>query len=224
MCEPDGDGFVAEGGFVVIEPSEGETPLRVHYADEVAGTEVFRRFVPDRLQYIGQLEKLYAVVPYATLPHVFAGRHVLHFVDNTWALAALVSGYATAIDSGLIVNAFHALNVGLRADVFYEYVRSAANIADLPSRGALRKLLRVLRRLGMGGAATRVRGVLPLIESWAAPATEWLQAAQLRPAPQVLSDPSDDEVSLVEEQPPKRRRGGVSWSGAARRRCKSEAR
>ena len=76
----------------------------------------------------------------------------------------------------------------------------------------------------MGGAATRVRGVLPLIESWAAPATEWLQAAQLRPAPQVLSDPSDDEVSLIEEQPPKRRRGGVSWSGAARRRCKSEAR
>ena len=163
-------------------------------------------------------------MPYATLPHIFAGRHVLHFIDNTWALAALVSGYATAIDSGLIVNAFHALNVGLCADIYFEYVRSAANIADLPSRGALRELLRVLRRLGMGGAATRVRGVFPPIESWAAPATKWLQAAQSRPAPQVLSDPSDDEESLVEERRPPKRRRGAPRVGAARRRGEGGAR
>ena len=141
--------------------------------------------MPDRQQYIGQLEKLYAVVPYTTLPHVFEGRHVIHFIDNTWALAALVKGYATAIDSGLIVNAFHALNVGLRADVFFEYVKSKANIADLPSRGALKELLRVLKRLGMRREAVRVGGIFPPFDSWAAPASAWLQAAHERPETQV---------------------------------------
>ena len=190
MYEHNGGGEpAAEGGFVVVEPAEPGRPLRVHYADEVAGSDVMRRFVPDRRQYIGQLEKLYAVVPYTTLPHVFEGRHVIHFIDNTWALAALVKGYATAIDSGLIVNAFHALNVGLRADVFFEYVRSKANIADLPSRGALKELLHVLRRLGMRREAVRVGGVFPPFDSWAAPASAWLQAAQERPKAQVRPDP-----------------------------------
>ena len=59
---------------------------------------------------------------------------MIHFIDNTSACAALVKGYTRPLDSGLIVNAFHALNVGLRADVFIEYVRSATNVADLPSR------------------------------------------------------------------------------------------
>ena len=91
-------------------------------------------FLPDRRQYIGQLELLYAVAPYYSAPEVFSGRQVLHFVDNTSACAALVKGYARAVDSGMIVGAFHAYNVGLRAEVFFEYVRSKANIADLLTR------------------------------------------------------------------------------------------
>ena len=31
--------------------------------------------------------------------------------------------------------AFHAFNLGLRATAWFEYVRSEANIADMPSRG-----------------------------------------------------------------------------------------
>ena len=38
------------------------------------------------------------------------------------------------------MNAFHAFNVGVRADVFFEYVRSKANPADLPSRDAPEEL------------------------------------------------------------------------------------
>ena len=59
------------------------------------------------------------------------------FIDNTSACAGLVKGYAS---SGLLVNAFHAFNVSLRADVFFEYVRSKANIGDLPSRLAMDEL------------------------------------------------------------------------------------
>ena len=73
---------------------------------------------------------------YTSLPLVLAGRQVIHFIDNTSAIAGLVKGYSRAIHSGRTVNAFHALNAGLRADTFVEYVRTKANIADLPSRGA----------------------------------------------------------------------------------------
>ena len=130
-------------------------------------------------EYIGQLELLFAAVPYRTLPHLFAGRQVIHFVDNTSALAALVKGYAAAIDSGLIVNAYHAYNAGLRADTFFEYVRSKANIADLPSRGALMELLEVLERLGMRAAAVRVPACFPPLSSWRAPARDWLAQASI---------------------------------------------
>ena len=71
------------------------------------------RFVPGKKQYIGQLELLYAVAVFTSLPRVLAGRRVIHFIDNTSAIAGLVKGYSRAIDSGRIVNAFHALNLSL---------------------------------------------------------------------------------------------------------------
>ena len=107
------------------------------------------------------------------MPEVFEGRHVIHFIDNTSACAALVKGYARAVDSGLIVHAFHAYNVGLRADVFFEYVRSAANIADLPSRGALVELHELFDEMGMHG--DEVACQLPPLAAWDAPAREWLR-------------------------------------------------
>ena len=58
-----------------------------------------------------------------------------------------------AIDSGLIVNAFHAYNLGLRADVFFEYVRSAANPADMPSRDAMGELWDLLGSVGLAQRA-----------------------------------------------------------------------
>jgi len=152
-----------------------------------------------------------------TLPRVFADRQVIHFIDNTWALTGFVKGYASAIDAGIIVNAFHVRNVGLRAGVFFEYVRSAANIADLPSRSSLRPLLRVLQRLGMCEAATRVAGLFPSIASWSAPARDWLARAQQPQDAQVRPDPSEDEESLDGETPRKRqRRSSGHKSGASR--------
>ena len=98
------------------------------------------------------------------------------------------------MDGGL-ANVFHALNVGLHADVYFEYAIG----------GALRgRAARSAARAADGSAcaerrpAWRVRGVFPPIESRATPATKWLQAAQLHPA---LSDPSHDEESLVDDHP-----------------------
>ena len=58
------------------------------------------------------------------------------FIDNTVALSALkLHGYVGKEDLAEVVSAFHAYVTGLRAWVYLDYVPSAANIADLPSRG-----------------------------------------------------------------------------------------
>ena len=166
----------AGGGFVIVVPAEGAEPRRVLYAFEDTDAAVLGRFIQGKTQYIGQLELLYAVAPYYSAPEVFAGRQVIHFIDNTSACAALVKGYARAVDSGLIVNAFHAFNVGLQADVFFEYVRSKANIADLPSRGDVVELCELLHELGMWPET--IECTLPPFEAWDAPAREWMRPAQ----------------------------------------------
>ena len=88
-----------------------------------------------RRTYIAQLEGLGALAPYYTFPERFAGRRVVHFIDNTVAQSALVHGYASNVDMADISNGFHLLAAGLRMAVYFDYVPSKANIADLPSRG-----------------------------------------------------------------------------------------
>ena len=87
-----------------------------------------------RKQYIGQDELVGALTPYLSLPGLFGEAKVLHFIDNTAALAGLTKGYSRVVDSAHIVHAFHAWNVAIGAHVWFEYVRSEANPSDEPSR------------------------------------------------------------------------------------------
>jgi hypothetical protein len=50
-------------------------------------------------------------------------------------VAILVKDYSSDIDSAQLVNTFYALTSALEVDVWFDYVQSAANIADWPSRG-----------------------------------------------------------------------------------------
>ena len=152
----------AVGGFVVIVPGDTEdAPERIWYSYAPTPNRTLLSFVPRKRQYIGQLELLWAAVPYRTLPEVFAGRTVLHFIDNTSACTALVKGYSKAIDGGRIVNAFHAFNAGICADVWFEYVRSEANVADYPSRLALAKMLDAIRAAVPGNEPSFVESMIP---------------------------------------------------------------
>tara|TARA_B100000513_G_scaffold20710_1_gene8175 strand:- start:378 stop:572 length:195 start_codon:yes stop_codon:yes gene_type:complete len=54
-----------------------------------------------------ELEALAAVAAYSTYPKVIAGRKVIHFVDNTVALSALVHGYAKKPELAKSVNVFY---------------------------------------------------------------------------------------------------------------------
>eukprot|EP00962_Isochrysis_galbana_P042820 scaffold16092_cov127-Isochrysis_galbana.AAC.15 len=100
-----------------------------------------------RRQYIGQLEALalaavstyYTLADGAPLPdggnrsHALRGRDVIHYVDNFGALACLVKGDSRDHDIGRLAHVLSAILVSIRARPWMDYVRSAANIADLPS-------------------------------------------------------------------------------------------
>ena len=110
-----------------------------------------------KVQYIGVLETLAGVVAYSSRLSQFADRDVIHFVDNVGSLVGLAKGYSRDLDSSRLVHVFHAIAAAAGTNVWFEYVPSAANIADLPSRDEL-ELLR-----SMGSVEFAVRW--PALES-----------------------------------------------------------
>ena len=89
----------------------------------------------------------------------------------------MLKGHSRATDSGLIIHAFHAFNAGLKADVWFEYVRSKANIADLPSRRAFAELALVLTGVSTLPVDTLT---VPSVAAWAAPLHSWAARSDAR--------------------------------------------
>ena len=136
-------------GFLVGIPRDGRVPRRaptdllalvqiaedytfMHGCDDVPAPLVDALRV--RTQQIGQIEIIGGLCPYLSCPSSFADRQVLHWIDNTSALSALTRGYSGVPDSVRLVHTFHAFNLGLRAQVWFEYVCSESNPSDEPSR------------------------------------------------------------------------------------------
>ena len=94
---------------------------------------------------IGPLEAIAAAGAYTSMPDVFAGRDVLHFIDNTNALYGLATGYSAAPDMVRVIRSFHIGNILGQANVWFNYVASKANVADLPPRDALHEMADILR-------------------------------------------------------------------------------
>lgn len=85
--------------------------------------------------YIGQLELAAALTPYWSLPPcLFRGRAVSHYIDNQGALYSMIHGRSSDADSNRLVFLARLRMHVLRADVWFDYVPSASNIADLPTR------------------------------------------------------------------------------------------
>ena len=77
---------------------------------------------------------LAGIAAYFTLPEMLRGRKVIHFIDNTGALSALVTGGPRQEDNSRLVGAYHAFLIGLRTRSEFVWVPSDANIADWPTR------------------------------------------------------------------------------------------
>ena len=110
------------------------------------------------------MELMAAVAVYFSFEaSAFAEWEAVHFIDNTSALYSLVKGYSSSPDSLPIIQSFHVLNLLLRVGVWFNYVATKANVADLPSRGDLLGMSSVLRRFSptFDVAKARVPLVLP---------------------------------------------------------------
>ena len=127
-----GEAWIA---FVVFDPvtglwSEGATSV---------GIETIRHFVPGKKTYIGQLEALAAAAVYFNLPDdALRGREVIHWIDNQSALSGFVKGYSGQEDTSMVLNAFSFKVAELGFRVWWEFVPSAQNVADVPSRSRVR--------------------------------------------------------------------------------------
>jgi len=134
-------------GIVAFFPARDSRPAYVRHAHGSIPESTLRRiFDPHKRQYIGQTEILAALAAYSTLAADIRGSQVIHFIDNTSALAALVNGYSGAPDSMSMVHAFAEMRLALQVDAWLQWVPSKANIADLPSRGEFHLLHRLRSR------------------------------------------------------------------------------
>jgi hypothetical protein len=134
-----------------------------------------------RAQQVGQLEIAAAAAPYLSLPGAFVDQDVIHFVDNSSATYGLVKGSSPQDDSQRLIFSFHLRQVLDVFNVWLAYVASHANIADLPSRGALGEMATALRSVdssfSLEGSAVRME--LPDIsDGWLERAATDLAAAR----------------------------------------------
>ena len=149
-------GMQSPGG---IQGVTAQHPRWVHgftsVSDQVLGS------LKRRKQQVGQLELLAAASSYFSLSQWIKHRDVIHFIDNTAAVSGITKGYSAQPDSARIIHAYHALNVRMQTQVHFEWVRSEANIADLPTRGQFD----LLKEYG----SKAIPFVIPPISDWTAP-------------------------------------------------------
>ena len=182
MYAPGAENGGAQAGFNAFIPDDSGVKGRgrwIHGSAKVS-QEFIREFLKPGKTYIGQLELLAAVSVYYSIdPAELRDRKVIHWIDNTGALAAMVKGYAKQPDTARIVHAFSALVVRLGFCTWFEYVRTKANLADLPSREGLQgyepfEETEFAPELG----SVRVDMNLPPMHAWANPFGDWIDSAR----------------------------------------------
>ena len=160
------------GWIIYIPDPTGGDDDRGYYSYYVVPAWLMNLFVKKKT-YIGQLEILAAMAPYLSMPSLLMNRDVYHWIDNTSAISCLLHGYSGKPDSAMLVNVFHMFNAALRCNIFWDFVKSADNISDLPSRGNFKLMI----DMGM----TWVETDIPALEHWTGPLLDWYY--MVRPTP-----------------------------------------
>ena len=149
-----------------------------HKSEKEIGIEVIRQMVPGKKTYIGQLEALAPTALLHTMPEaILKGRKAIMWVDNLAAKYGLQKGYSKVADSGRIINAFRLKQAALGMRVWFEWIPSEQNIADLPSRGKASELYRIFDAVsdyisGSEWECYEWDMVIPDFSTWIAPLAE----------------------------------------------------
>ena len=118
---------------------------------------------------------------YSSFPtEFFRERDVVHYIDNTSALYSITKGYSRQPDSLAIIRAFHVLDMMLEVNVWFNYVDSKANIADLPSRDAIWEMAEAIRSIQCDfsiGDSEVVFSIPPIPDDPASLAELWVAVA-----------------------------------------------
>ena len=153
-----GTGMVA---FVVYVPRHCNEP-RIFFSASVAPEPILANLYALRAQrtLITSLEEIALASPYCCkeIAEFLSDRDVLHFADNTAANAAAIKGYSSSPDLALLVSSMHLRIARLGIRIWIEFVPSALNFADAPSRGDFRQLDRL--------HAIRIPFSFPSLASW----------------------------------------------------------
>lgn len=115
--------------------------------------------------HIGRIKLVAEILPYLSEPERFRGKDVLYFVDNTSAIYCSIKGYSTDADTAALVHLLHAVMCEMDVSVWFEYVPSAENIFDGPSRHESELLLNL--------GARRVQPVYPDACVLSSPSETW---------------------------------------------------
>ena len=95
--------------------------------------QVFVQFTP-RDTHINQAEIAALLLATCYAPDLLKHEFVVHFVDNSAALAGLVKGHSCNWDSSALLSVFAIQTASLRAHFWHEWVESIANVSDGLSR------------------------------------------------------------------------------------------
>ena len=122
---------------------------RIYYHSRlVISLPMLERLFAIKKQYIGQLEMLAAMAVYTSLPDVFRNALTLHWIDNQGVLWNMVDASASEPGCADIAHSTAKAQARLGVRVWYEYVASAANIGDMPSRGDYAYTRRLMAPIG----------------------------------------------------------------------------
>ena len=111
------------------------------YAESEAPQQMLHHFADLKAkgQYICDLEEVALAAPYFApeIEHRLKGKHVIHFADNVAANCGAINGRSSSPAMARILHALQLRWARSRVQVWVEFVKSEANLADLPSRGKL---------------------------------------------------------------------------------------
>ena len=127
---------VSHMGYQIIDPgcSTRDIAPAILHCDRALTLAELLTFSHHKKTLIMQAEIAAAEWVFFSNTERLRGRRVIHFIDNTGALSAMLYGYARKIDCARMVNSFHLLLAALQLRVYFEWVPSEANTSDLPSR------------------------------------------------------------------------------------------
>ena len=167
-----GDSFyIGDAAYDPIDVAYDPIDDAWHTGAKSVGLDIIKKMLPNKKTYIGQLEAMAADAFVHTLPaDRLHNRKAYMWIDNLSAMYLLRKGYSKVGDTGKVGNSFRVMQTKRQLRMWFEYVPSEENIADLPSRRKWCELHRVIDSVS-GGSRTcfRYDVVIPPYDSWLSP-------------------------------------------------------